>query len=324
MRTHLTSDGRAFRRGDMRLMAMSAAVLAALVLAGAGAGCGGDDEGNGEGGGACGAVAEATGLMPASAIGMVHLDVAKTRDDITAAAEKNKDKLGPMLAFLEPLKKIDSADLYLLPGGKEPMPLVAVRGTLGPDDIKALLEQTPMKGAELKKGDNGRYTIANTPLMMIVGSEANDVPAGVVLAGMAPMLTDEFVAALGKEKNARIVALLAKVDTKAQIWGCADVPPNADKDAPKQVYGSINVTGDKPLDVSMVFDDEAKAAKTINSFDQQAPAFMKEIIALKRDGATVNVTMIGEGSLIDNVIKIFLGMMKDSMSDDSAREKPAP
>ncbi len=206
---------------------------------------------------------------------------------------------------------------YLLPGPGIPMPVFAIHGSVGPDDLTALLDQTPIKGAKLAKGKNGRYTIADSPLpfLMILGDEAPDVPAGVVLAGLAPMLTDKFVASMGKSTSATIDAMLAKVDTTAHIWGCFDVPEGLDDDAPAKIYGSMNVTGDKPLNVSLVFAEQADVDKMMKDYEE-APDFVKEIFALKCDGKTVAITMIGKGGLIDNLVKLamqgMLGQTKES------------
>ena len=289
------------------------ALLLALVLAGTGIGCGGDDEDSPQG--------QAKALMPASAIGMVHIDMAKVRDEIIAAAEKNKEDLKemPVEPALEVLKKIDAVDIYLLPSGKEPMPVIAIRGPLGPDDVTTLLGKTMGPDAKLIEGKNGRYTVEGPPVIMIVGDEADDVPKGVILAGLAPMLTPEFVGALGKD-NATIAGMMDKIDTNAQIWGCVDIAATGSpgKNAPDQMYGSINITGANPLNVGFVFSDEAKADEMIKEF-ADAPPVIKEMIALKKDGTTVAMTMIGEGSLIDNAVKAFKGMMQGVV-----KEAPEP
>jgi hypothetical protein len=293
--------------------------MLAMCLAGVG-GCGGDDATTEtpaatetSAAAQTSATAETSEMMPSSAIGVVHIDVAKTRDGIIAAAEKDKETFGPFLSYLEVLKKIDSADIYLIPSGSKPMPLVAIRGTLGPDDITAILAKTEMKDAKLVKGENGRYTLEGMPVVMIVGNEADDVPAGVVLGGVAPMLMPEFIAALGKKKNTAVEAIIAKADTSAQIWAGIAMPEKEQtQGAPKEIYGSANITGPNPLNVSFLFGDEANAAKTMKKFDD-TPPFIKEVIALKQTGTTVNVSMIGEGNLIDNAIKMIKGVIGGMM-----------
>ncbi len=284
-------------------MRTAVALLLALALVGSGVGCGGgdDDEDSPKG--------QAKALMPASAIGMVHINMAKVRDEIIAAVEKNKADLEemPVEPVVEILKKIEAIDIYLLPGQREPMPVIAIRGPLSPDDVTTLMGKTMGPDAKLIEGKNGRYTIKGPPFIMIDGDKADDVPEGVILAGLAPMLTPEFVGALGKE-NKTIAGMMDKVDTSAQIWACVDLPEDAGPDAPEQIYGSINITGDNPMNVSMVFSDEAKADEAIKEFGE-APPVVKEIIALKKDGTTVAVTMIGEGSFVDNAVKLFKGMM---------------
>ena len=282
----------------MVMMQTLATAMLAMCLVGAG-GCGKGDE----------ATAETSALMPSNAIGVVHIDVAKTRDEITAAVEKDKETFGPFLAFLDPLKKIESADVYLIPGGREPKPLIALRGSIGPDDVIGILAKAEMKGSELIQAANGRYAIEGTPFLMIMGNEADDVPEGVVLAGTVKMMTPEFVAALGKEKNTAVEAMMAKIDTSAQIWGGVAMPEKEQtRGAPQQIYGSANITGPNPLNVSFLFADEDKAANTMKEFDK-TPPFIKEVIALKQDGTTVTVTMIGEGNLIDNATKMIKGFM---------------
>jgi hypothetical protein len=310
-----------------KMMTMQALVAAMLAMCLVG-GCGNDD--SGDAGGTGGAdekkgapntpapkTPKATGIsamMPSSAIGVVHIDVAKTRDGIIAAAEKDKETFGPFMTFLEPLKKIESADVYLIPGGREPMPLVAIRGSLGPDDVTSILAQTPMKDAKLVKGENGRYTLEGMPVVMIIGNEADDVPAGMILGGIGPMLTPEFIAALGKKKNTAVEAMLSKIDTKAQIWGGVAIPKEEQKGgAPEQMFGSANITGANPLNLSFVFGEDAKAAAMLKDFEG-LPPFIKEIVALKQDGLTVTASMIGEGNLIDNAIKIVKGYLTAMMA----------
>jgi len=286
--------------------------LALMTLAVFAIGCGSD-------GGQ--AAEDASSLMPSSAVGLIHIDVAQTRDDIKAAAEK-EESLKPFLGFIEPLEKIESADMYLIPSGREPMPMVAIRGSLGIKDIEALIEKTELKGSKLVKGENGRYTLEGQ-ILIIIGDEADDIPEGVILGGIAPMLTPEFIESLGKEENTAVQAMIAKVDTKAHIWGGVAMPEREQKQgAPKEIYGSANITGDNPLNISMPFADEAKAAKTMEEF-AGAPPFIKEVISMKQDGATVNITMIGEGNLIDNAVKMVTGMLGSMMGPPMGPE-PMP
>jgi hypothetical protein len=318
----------------MRKMVTMQALVAAMLAMCLVGGCGNDDSGDtGDKGGTADKGAPKTpkvapvapvaptgisAMMPSSAIGVVHIDIAKTRGGIIAAAEKDKETFGPFMTFLEPLKKIESADVYLIPGGSKPMPLVAIRGSIGPDDVTSILAQTPMKDAKLVKGENGRYTIEGQPVVMIIGDEADDVPAGVVLGGIGPMLTPEFIAALGKKKNISVEAMLSKVDTKAQIWGGVAIPKDAQKGgAPEQMFGSANITGANPLNLSFVFGEDAKAAEMMKDFDG-LPPFMKEVVALKQDGLTVTASMIGEGNLIDNAIKIVKGFLSSMMAPGGA------
>ncbi|MDP6635359.1 MAG: hypothetical protein QGG42_10700 [Phycisphaerae bacterium] len=294
-------------------------ILTAAILAISLVGAGGCDNGGGE------SAAETSSLTPSSAVGVVHINVAKARDAITAAAEKDKEMFGPFLAYIELLKKIDSVDMFLVPSGREPMPMFAIRGGIGVDDVEGIIAQTPLKGAKLVKGENGRYTIEGAPLMMIIGDEADDVPAGVVLAGLAPMLTPEFIASLGKEKNSVIEAMLSKVDTSAQIWGGVMMPKEEQKHgAPEQMFGSANITGPEPLNISLLFTDKTHAADTMKEFNEEAPPFIKEVIALKQDGATVNVSMIGEGNLIDNATKMVKGMLGAMMGPMGQPAPPTP
>lgn len=78
------------------------------------------------------------------------------------------------------------------------------------------------------------------------------------------------------------------------------------------VSSSINITGPKPLNVSLVFTDEAHVTGMMKDFEG-APKIFKEIIALKRDGLTVTVTMVGEGDLIDNAVKVFGALLQEMM-----------
>jgi hypothetical protein len=309
------------------MQSLAVAILTMSLLGG----CGKSDDGGaagdgGEGMGGSGtpkvtskSTATATlSFMPASAVGVVHIDVAKTCDDITAAAKKDEETFGPILGSLDTLKKIDSLDAYIMISNKKPTPVIVIRGSIGPDDI--------IKGAlKLAKGDNGRYMLEGMPFVVIIGNEADDVPAGVVLAGVAPMLTPEFVAALGK-KNTDVEALIAKVDTSAHIWGGITFPEKTvqEEGYPKQMFGTANITGTNPMDLTILFDNEAKAAQVMIDFDKEAPPFIKEHFAFKRDGLTVTAKMIGEGNLIDNATKMLKGFMASLKAPPAEQPAPAP
>jgi hypothetical protein len=332
MRKYVNDSEQVLGRIGFKTMRIAMVSLLALCLVGTGVGCAedesqGDDKGKDKGAakvkvpvkgpakGAGGGV-KTVSFMPGSALGMFRIDVAGVRPGLKAAIEKNKkmlkDASAPVAPIMAALEKIESVDVYLMPGGSMPMPLIAIRGSLGPDDLTPLLSVMMGPDVKLTKGSNGRYSLEKSlPVMMILGDEADDVPAGVVLGGIGPMLTPEFIASLGKTPNPTAVSMAAKIDTKAQIWGWMTPPAKErEKGEPSAAYGSINITGPNPLNASIVFVDEADLASMMNDFEA-LPKVVKEIIALKRDGLTVAVTMVGEGDLIDNVVKIVQAVIAD-------------
>jgi hypothetical protein len=344
MRKYVNDSGHVLGRIGFKTMRIAMVVLLALCLVGTGVGCGGDEDqgdakgkGKGKDNGAAkdpvkgpakgtGGGAKTASLMPSSALGMFRIDVAGVRPALKATIEKNKEMLkdapAPVAPIMAVLEKIESVDVYLMPGGSKPAPLIAIRGSLGPDDLTGLLGKMMGPDVKLTKGSNGRYSLEKgPPVLMILGDEADDVPPGVILGGIGPMLTPEFIASLGKTPNPAAESMAAKIDTKAQIWGWV-TPPAKEREmgAPSAAYGSINITGPNPLNASIVFADEANAAKMMTKYEG-IPKVVKEIIAFKRDELTITITMVGEGDLIDNAIKVVKEVIADMANKMSGSTK---
>ena len=316
MRRHVGGDAAALRRGGMILMQV---LTAALCLAGTGVGCdSGDDGGNGgvPGGGAPGeAMAQVLAIAPPGAAGVVHVGAwGRT----AAMLEKNVGMLKgtpadqPLRTVLPFMKKISSADVFLVPGpgSGEPVAVFALRGKFGPDDLAGVLRVVSPGHAKLDKPGNGRYVFSAAegppPLVMIVGDEATDAPAGVVLIGLKSTLTAELAAGLGRGDNTALERLLSDVDTAADIWG-GMLPADAQKDLPREISGSINLTGTDSLKLTLVCRSEEMA--------QQMEAiagskFLAKVLTASRDGKTVRV--VGKASMTE-ILGALIEMWKDML-----------
>ncbi|HUU58085.1 MAG TPA: hypothetical protein VMZ50_00965, partial [Phycisphaerae bacterium] len=201
------------------------------------------------------AVARALKYLPKGAVGIVHVEIKAQIKEVVEQSVKAGLPEDFAKLFLKMGARIDAVDVYLLPGRGSPMPLLLVHGKIGGEDLTelaGLISSAP----PVKKADNGRYTIVGKggpPIGMVVGDDANDVPAGVTVMGLAPMLTTEFLKTLGKGDKAALAAMLKGVDTTAAVWGAADTGFLADPDAPKRIVGSVRLVTKGISKVEMIF-----------------------------------------------------------------------
>lgn len=296
MRMRIESD-RWKGLGAVQVMIVAAVVLS---LAGAGIAAEGDKAPKADGKKAGNAKAATMALAPTKTMYVFHLDVAGMRKTLVPAIEKNKKALAgmPIDPAMELMKKVDAVNFYIVSGANSVF--LAIRGTIGADDITKFSKLIAGPDAAPTKGKNGRYSMLES--LVIIGDEASDVPQGVVLIGAARGFSDKIIASLGKGDNTKLTKLLAKVDTAANVWFAIDFSGESDKNTPASAYGSANLTGKNPIDVTIVCRDKEQADKIAGDL-ANAPKFWQAMVTLKKDGLNVKVTMSGRGDLIDKVMK---------------------
>ena len=239
-----------------------------------------------------GPVARALEYAPKGTVGVIHVNVKAVGKDVAKELGK-AGILGPdaVKGLLSVLGKIESADVYLIRGGDEPMPFVVLRGKIAADDIGRITKAFGLP--PFKKQPNGRYGPARKggpPVLVILGSQATDLPAGVSVVGLAPMLQPEFLKTLGQQKNEKLAGLLKGVDPTASIWGAMDLGFVRDEDAPESVAGSLHLVTRGRSKIEMVFKNAKLAAQAETEFKNSD--FLSAIAKpneIKRAGKTLTL-----------------------------------
>ena len=158
-------------------------------------------------------------FAPAGATAVVYLDVAAVRKDFLAQVSKDKphqwDPFTPALAWA---RKIDWLAAW-------PPPRLAGKGGLVVAGGSVKAEDFQRHGPRVKVAHrgNGRYLLGDDALL-IVGDEAGDLPAGIVLVGQPSLLTQSEIAKLGKSMPKELAELLKEADTSAPMWAVGRVP----------------------------------------------------------------------------------------------------
>jgi prepilin-type processing-associated H-X9-DG protein len=255
-----------------RLVRWCAAALLAAGFVAVGSGCGKAQASKPAGV----ALERAMKYAPAGAAGLIHVEVKALVKDVLAGVvkglEPNAIPAEVVQAANKVAEKTESVDVFLLGSGDGPrrtlasMLLVVVHGALTPADVNEALKAIPNlpPGMTLKKGEKGRYSVENerTPILVLFGGEAPELPAGVVVGGLAPMLTSEFLAGLGKGKNDELAQLLKDVDTAAPIWAAVQMEKIVPApDAPKTIAGAIYLLGGGKTKIALDFQDAEAAGK---------------------------------------------------------------
>jgi hypothetical protein len=185
--------------------------------------------------------------------------------------------------------------------------VIVIHGEVRPGDLTGMLAKlTGGSGsAELKlesKG-NGRYALAEAPLPILIidAREADDIEGDVIVAGMAPILTADFVGALGEGECKAVTLAIGKTDTSATLWGGMSFDKPVDPSDPKTVALSGNLTGDKLFRGEMTFENEDAAIVTEKLTQNEAEAF-GSLMTIKRTGAMLTVESAKSGNLADLLI----------------------
>lgn len=313
MRKHVDGDGPAPRPGGTALMRITTVTLLAMCLIGSGVGCGDNDDDHADGDPVPRADGAILALAPPHAVGVIH--VGKWGRTLAMLNEnlgllKGTPAGEPIRLMLPFVRGITSVDVFLapVPGKAEIDGIVALRGTFGPTDMTKLLNVMIPGEMKIDKPGNGRYLFsdanARSPFVMIIGDEANDVPAGVVLIGQGPMMTDKTVAGLGKSDNAALKRMLAGVDTTADICGAVQLDASQ-KDLPAEISGSIYLTGPNAVKLTLVCRSEQMARQMMALAGNK---FMAKVVNATRDGMTVRMTCTAS---MDTMLIIVTQMWKD-------------
>jgi len=244
---------------------------------------------------------------PKDAVAAVYLDISAARQGISDAVKKYPKEAGQIkLDTLMPLlKKIDAIVVYGILSGGQYRPVSVIHGEARPDDLAdalaTMIGAPELAGTKLKPKGNGRYTLAEAPILIVDGREADDLDGNVVVMGMAEILTDALVGSLGKGDCPAVALAIEKADTSAMLWGgmVMDEPPGPS--LPTSAVLSANITGDRLLQGEMTFQD-LKAAARIEDEAREALQFFGPDVAVKRSAATLSVKSTAGGNLLDMLV----------------------
>lgn len=163
---------------------------------------------------------------PADAIAVVHLEVADAWNVVEPFVKDAPEGTAQEWAEVRRgIGQCESVDVFVgMPNGKDPAgAMMVLKGDVDADFIRK------SKGRPVATG-NGRYDLTpRTPASLgsvtyryIIGGEASDVPAGVILIGPRDYLTDARVAGLGKNVPPGLRKAVSAVQTGAPLWAAAD------------------------------------------------------------------------------------------------------
>ena len=219
-------------------------------------------------------------FAPPTAISVSHFNVKRIAESIGAMLDGNQVfELEKHEAPLTVLGKINSMDAYQLGTGDEPNPLIAFYGNFGPEDIAVLERAASDTGAvRIQKGLNGRCQVhlkgdspfivsightsgAVREFVLILGDEADDVPGGMVLAGLPGALTPELLKTLGKASNKTLQVLLKGLDPSADACVAMDARAIKDEIGFLSIKGSLFFLTEGRSNVEVLFDSPEAARK---------------------------------------------------------------
>ena len=138
---------------------------------------------------------------------------------------------------------------------------------------------------------NGRYLLGDDALL-IVGDEAGDLPAGIVLVGQPSLLTQSEFAKLGKSMPKELAELLKEADTSAPMWAVGRVPlspPDGSKTF--RVSASFDPTGRRPSRGQITLPDAETAeqmARNARKIEWVTDVF-GDLLKIERRGAVLSI-----------------------------------
>ncbi|MBS3820961.1 MAG: hypothetical protein GVY16_00615 [Planctomycetes bacterium] len=264
------------------------------------------------------AVKQAMSMAPAKANGILHIDVKAIAPQIIEGFSQNKQiaseiKMDP---FAAELNKIDSVDVYVAMDPDMQMPIVfgVLRGSMKPQSLQTIFNafgDNDMAAPVAAEEGNGRYMI-DEMIMVVHGNEAGDLDKGVMMVGMGPMLTPEFIAGIGQTTNEILPPLLTKVDTSRPVWGTMTLLDAEDSTAPKEVMMSLDPTGKGEGTMVAVFNDEDTAGDFLKDVNDEE-GVMAGIFKATRDGSTVTLTKApGETPLVTRFVNAMVKAQQEA------------
>ncbi len=275
---------------------------------------------------------------PPNAVAVFHTDSDQTLDALEQWVRKYKDDLPEDFngeKFLEPWRAVESWDGFLMTSTDLNVPvafLVVVRTDLTVEELHRGLTVLLAEGGpppELHKGVNGRYRLTGTALTpgdmtAIDGREADNIEAGVVLLGPTDLLTQDFVADLGKggKQVDRLRALAGEADTAAPCWlamRAKQTPPldGLSHPIPETVVGHFWPGGQRTGRLTMVFPDGVLEG-TLAAGEVEAPLDLGDELAITLEGNVLTVN-IEEGVSLFQLCYRALGNAREEAKRCSSR-----
>ena len=246
---------------------------------------------------------------PAGTVGVVHVDVRVLAEEVFREFRRREANLRQeeWNSLERASSKVEAVDIFLVAGeGEQPQPFVVVRGNLKPKDIQdaaKLAGRVP----PLREVGGGQYEvpIEGERIRVIFGGEAEGVPAGVILAGPAALLTSEGVRGLGDGDQDRLRELLEEVDGSAPIWAGVEWPEGLDNDAPQTIAGHLDPREGGAVRVRMGLSSKESAATAAGQIKQllevaRSPA--KRVFRVRQSGGVVMIAGSSKGGLIPRLV----------------------
>ena len=143
--------------------------------------------------------------------------------------------------------------------------------------------------------------VAEAPLLIIDGREADDLDGNVIVVGTGDTLTAGLVGALGKGESPAVTLALEKADTSAVLWGALASEKPFGPEGPKSGVFSANLSGDKLLQAELTFASGEDAAEA-NMKTGVEVLLLKSITEIKQSGATLTIESTKSGNLVDLLI----------------------
>ena len=230
--------------------------------------------------------------VPPGAIGVIHVDVDAVREHLKGAFQNDKEAAEEFhaKAICSLAAKVDTFECFFLGHAADPIPILVFYGTMAPKDLVDFCGQVGTSKAGLKEVGAGQYDLLGTPFRILRAQAPKGVVGQVLVVGPTRLLTDMFVARMGKGQVLAFTALLGKVNKKNPIWGAVLLFDESSGTvyAPKSAAGSMNVGERSSLRIEFVFRTEEAAEAFARELTGGESLFAKLFLA-KRTGSVVAV-----------------------------------
>ncbi len=251
------------------------------------------------------ALARMMKYAPPDAIGAFHIEIASIRKGIKATLAKNKqaaEALAPYLDILDAVSAAESADFILLQAPDGLSPMLALHGPLTKKDVqKAIKMLAGVDGKLTTKGD-GKYTVEDSLIRIVIGSESPVLKENVVLMGYGGVLSTDSLKAMGKSVNGPLMAMIKKTDTSADAWGGMnmDVDKN-DPTRPIRITGCANLAKGGSFNVDITLATAETAKRFVE--DLGTNATLSALVKCSQKGSVVSMTGAKDKNLLAGAIK---------------------